>query len=397
MGFLKINLTNIVSPNDFIVSYKKGESVGNLNTGFTRYPDNSTIYTGLTSTIIVSGITLNYGDQYWFKIEEYNTGRTDNPFVIENIHIHNEEYFTYYCPEPVPTPTPTPTSGPVPTPTATPTLTPTLTSTPTLTATNGTIPDPTPTPTVTSTPTGIKTISLAWNYTDGTSSPNYYNAFKTSYWNLGLSSPLEGYESITVTINYTFNNQAINVITEGGILSLSEGVTSGNIIGLGNVGQDSLLSTFPSTKSGVLTQTLTASNQLMRLGLNTSIIGDYNTNGTTITSIIMTVNSYLVNVIYDNINPSVSVTLTPTPTPTPTSCGEIPISPNLQYSNISSVDVCSVGIFTPYYGNTSDLSTTTILYSGSCVIANPGWYLDGITGNWRQWTGLAFIDSGTCV
>lgn len=321
MGFLKINLSNIDSPNDFIVSYKSGESVGNLNTGFVRYPNDERVFSGGTTEIIVSGITLNYGEQYWFKIEEYNTGRTDNPFIIENINMNYEEYFTYYCPPPIPTPTPTrtptptPTTGPAPTQTSTPTLTPTLTSTPTLTPTQGTTPEPTstptptPTPTPTLTPTATKLVNLFWEYTDGTNGGDKDSPYINSYWNLFLSEPLEGFESITLNIQYKLNNQAVDASQQRSIFSLSEGVLSGNIIGSGNIGQDSLITTFPNDKTGNLTHTLTASNQYLRLGLSASIDGDMDTMGTIVANITdCNVSSYLVNTTYDGINPSVSVT-----------------------------------------------------------------------------------------
>ena len=182
-----------------------------------------------------------------------------------------------------------------------------------MTPTQGTTPEPTqtptPTPTVTPTltPTETKTVMLTWVYTDGSSGGSSDSPYKNGYWNLELSTSLEGYESITLTIGHNLNNQAIDAAQQRSIFSLSEGVTSGNILGSGNVGQDALITTFPNTKSGTLTHTLTASNQLLRLGLSSSVDGDNSTTGTVSSSINMTVTSYLINVVYDGINPSVNV------------------------------------------------------------------------------------------
>ena len=313
MGFLKINLTNLVSPNDFIVSYKSGESIGNLNTGFTRYPNDERVFDGGTTEIIVSGITLIYGEQYWFKIEEYNTGRTDNPFIIENINTHNEEYFTYFCPAPIPTPTPTLTSTPASTPTPTPTLTPTLTSTPTLTATDGTLPTPTATPTLTptltSTPTAtpIEPVTLSWVNTDNSTSGTSQSPDKTSYWNLSLSRPLIYPEQITLTIDYGLSNLSFDTAQQRTFFALSENVTSGNIIGSGNVDNNSFITTFPGTKSDSVQYTLNSTNGDLRLGLSAAILGDNDTYGTTSSFISMSIVPYLVDAIYDDNNPLVEV------------------------------------------------------------------------------------------
>ena len=188
MGQLKIILSGITSPNDFTLWYKTGSKVGNLYTGFRQY---NGVYSGGTTTIEITELD-NYGEQYWFKIEEYNTGRTNNPFIIENITPHQFEYFDYYCPDPIVTPTPTvtltstpnptqtstpaltPTSTPNPTQTSTPGITPTQTPTVTLTSTPGITPTQTPTITLTQTPTTTptttpeKNITLNWVYTDGT-------------------------------------------------------------------------------------------------------------------------------------------------------------------------------------------------------------------------------------
>lgn len=161
MAELNIKIVNIYSPKDFTLSYKKGNVFGS----YTSYPnpdDVNGVFTGGISGITITGITFDYFDQYWFKIQEYNTGRTDNPYIIENINTHSLEYFTSNCP-PEPTPTATPISTPVVTPTQTatpggspvptPPVTESPTPQPTLTATPGASPNPTPLETVTPTPT----------------------------------------------------------------------------------------------------------------------------------------------------------------------------------------------------------------------------------------------------
>lgn len=161
MATLKIYIKSIVSPNNFSLSYKKGNNVGNLNSGFTPYGilPTGTTYSGGTTEIIVSGLSLIYGEQYWIKIDDL----VNRSFIVENIIIHEEDYFNSIC-VPVVTATPTVTNTPGASPTTTPTITsspivgtPNPTSTPTLTPTEtpspGTTPTMTVTPTVTETPT----------------------------------------------------------------------------------------------------------------------------------------------------------------------------------------------------------------------------------------------------
>lgn len=88
---LKINIDNIRSQNDFIVSYKSGNSVGNVNTDFIPY---GATYPGGTTEIVMSGLDLKYGEQYWIKIEDLVNGS----FIIENIYIHENNYFISICP-----------------------------------------------------------------------------------------------------------------------------------------------------------------------------------------------------------------------------------------------------------------------------------------------------------
>lgn len=91
MGAIKINIRNISSPNDFIVSYKSGNSVGNVNDNFIPY---GTTYTGGTTELSITGLDLKYGEQYWIKIEDLVNGS----FIIENIYIHENNYFKTICP-----------------------------------------------------------------------------------------------------------------------------------------------------------------------------------------------------------------------------------------------------------------------------------------------------------
>ena len=154
---LVIRLHDIVSPNQFKVYYKQATSPYPMNSGYSLY---GTFAAGLT-TVNISGITINFNSNYWFKIEDQVTGR----YIIENIETNDPIAYMDCCPQPIglgavcyhscypptinslycgdvlPTPTPTPTSTPTPTPTGDPTLTPTPTPTATPTAT------PTPTPT----------------------------------------------------------------------------------------------------------------------------------------------------------------------------------------------------------------------------------------------------------
>lgn len=96
MASLKIYIKNISSPNNFVLSYKKGNNVGNVNSGFTPYGvlPTGTTYPEGTTEIIVSGLTLEYGEQYWIKIEDLVNGS----FIVENIYIHDNNYFTSICP-----------------------------------------------------------------------------------------------------------------------------------------------------------------------------------------------------------------------------------------------------------------------------------------------------------
>ena len=138
---LNIRLYGINSENDFIVSYKSGDTLNSETTGFTIYDTYEASTTGLT----ISGVTLFSNTKYWIKIQDVLSNR----YIIENIYTHDDCYYDCYDT----TPTPTPTETPTPTPTLTPTSTSLITSTPTPT------PTPTTTSLVTSTPTPTPTIT----------------------------------------------------------------------------------------------------------------------------------------------------------------------------------------------------------------------------------------------
>jgi hypothetical protein len=145
-----IRLYGIVSPHNFRVSIKKGETAYPLTTGYVTY---NGIYSGGTSQIEITGRTFNFNTQYWVKLTDVVTGR----YIIENVYIHDKiAYSECNCTAPVilslkcytddldcelslsaiyvsgppVTPSNTPTSTPPPTPT--PGITPTPSHTPTI-------------------------------------------------------------------------------------------------------------------------------------------------------------------------------------------------------------------------------------------------------------------------
>ena len=108
MGVLKIKITNILSPNPFIIEYKKGGSAYPLNSGYTEY---NTVYTG-TTEIEITGSTISYGDEYWVKLIDVITGQ----YIIKNIYLNDEVAYDICLNPPSPSPTPTSSVTPVPTP-----------------------------------------------------------------------------------------------------------------------------------------------------------------------------------------------------------------------------------------------------------------------------------------
>jgi hypothetical protein len=180
----KIKLNNITVPsgNQFKVFYKlDSRTPGSVaSQGDNAWGTLYGTYTGGTTTNIEIDflpITSNpYGKQHWFKILDTITGS----YIIENIYIHEYEYYTQCVPTPTPTSTPTstPTNTPTntPTSTSTPTITPTGTSTSTPTSTVDLTPTITGTPTITSTPiiTGTPTITSTPTPTEVTITVKYH-------------------------------------------------------------------------------------------------------------------------------------------------------------------------------------------------------------------------------
>lgn len=129
---LEIRLVNIETTNSFTVFYKTGSTLGDINTGFSSYGG---VYPASTTQVVVSGVTLYFETQYWFKIVDQVT----NNYTIQNIKTHTSSYYVG------PTPTPTSSATSTPLPTSTPVSTSSPTSTPSPTSTS--VPTPTPTPT----------------------------------------------------------------------------------------------------------------------------------------------------------------------------------------------------------------------------------------------------------
>lgn len=126
---LVIRLHDIVSPNQFKVYYKQATSPYPMNSGYVMYGT----FSANTTTVNISGITINFNSNYWFKIEDQTTGR----YVIENIETNDAIAYSNCCPKPInlnaicyhtcypptgvsasctgiaPTVTPTPTATPV--------------------------------------------------------------------------------------------------------------------------------------------------------------------------------------------------------------------------------------------------------------------------------------------
>ena len=162
---IKLNNINVPSGNQFKVFYRlDSRTPGSVaSQGEVTWGTLYGTYTGGTTTNIeinfLSIISNPYGKQHWFKILDTVTGS----YIIENIYVHEYEYYSVCVPTPTPTntptstptgtPTTTPTSTPTSTPTTTPTITPTLTGTPTITSTPTSTIGETPTPTITGTPT----------------------------------------------------------------------------------------------------------------------------------------------------------------------------------------------------------------------------------------------------
>jgi len=188
-----VQIRNIQSTNNFKLFYREGRTPGSSSeqssltwgTQYTGGTSVSGIFSAGTTTISIDlmdeiinlvdiSYTNPYGRQYWFKIFDIVT----ESFIIENIYIHQHDFYDHCEPTPTPTPTATPTPTPTQTatPTPTPTITPTATPTPTLDCNFVIDVDyvsstPTPTPTLTPTPTPTPTSTDATPTPTPTSTP----------------------------------------------------------------------------------------------------------------------------------------------------------------------------------------------------------------------------------
>lgn len=138
----------------------------------------------------------------------------------------------------------------------------------------------------TTTTTTTRMITLSWEYTDCYFDKSIDSPTKTGHWNLILDPALVAGESIALTINYELDNQSTDAAQQISSYALSEGITTGNIIGAGNVDRDSLftaLGTF--NKTGSTNYNLTVTDNQLRLGLSASVDGDELTAGSVGTSI----------------------------------------------------------------------------------------------------------------
>ncbi len=212
---LVIKIKNIVSPNSFKLFYQEGRTPGSSSEQLSLDWGNQigTTYSGGTTEILFD-ITdpQPYGKQYWFKILDTVT----NSFIIENIYIHEKEFYDFICPTPTPTITPTitPTFNAICTFTGgsaivglTPTPTPTMTPTPNCQFSGGsaeqTTTTPTPTPTFSVTPTKSVTPTLTITPTVSDSCIVIDYAYNM---NSGLSDGCGGFSRTDMTIRATLYN-----------------------------------------------------------------------------------------------------------------------------------------------------------------------------------------------
>jgi hypothetical protein len=212
---LVIKIKNIVSPNNFKLFYKEGRTPGSSSEQLSPSwgVQFGGTYSGGTSEILVDiNNQQPYGKQYWFKILDIVT----NSFIIENIYIHEKEFYDFICATPTPTPTITltPTFNAICTFTGgsaivglTPTPTPTMTPTPNCQFSGGsaeqTTTTPTPTPTLSISPT--LSITPTFTITPTVSDKciiidYYYNS------NSGLADGCGGFQRTDTTIRATLYN-----------------------------------------------------------------------------------------------------------------------------------------------------------------------------------------------
>ena len=120
MGYLRVNITNIVSPNPFKVSFKSvvGDDSAyggfTVTTGYTYY-HNGTDYSSYntcptypagTTSVEISSNGLDFNSNCWVKIEDTVTKTllsdgTEIPrYIIENIYLHDPIAYQSCCPQP---------------------------------------------------------------------------------------------------------------------------------------------------------------------------------------------------------------------------------------------------------------------------------------------------------
>jgi hypothetical protein len=219
MGLI-VEIKDIQIENDFEIWYSTGRTPGlvseyseeNWGTQFTGGTSVNGVFSGETTTVTIDMEEISenpYDTQFWFKLLDKET----NNFIIENIYIHNETFYSLLCPPPTPTPTLTNTPTISLTSTSTPTLTSTptntLTSTPTNTPTQET-PTPTPTPTPTQTESVVAEFFLYLK--DDATSPNT-NITLIYQINGGSEINVPGYTATQFPSNCTFVYEITGITT----------------------------------------------------------------------------------------------------------------------------------------------------------------------------------------
>jgi len=170
--------------------------------------------------------------------------------------------------------TTTTTTTVAPTTTTTTTVAPTTTTTTVVPTTTTTT---TVAPTTTTTSTTLPTVTLTWNLTDFTQDTDGSDgeAFREYFYNLEYSSPLTGGQEIELTFEWSLQTDGQAGVIKDASVSMSSGITSGGIIGIGNVINDAEVNSTatPSTKTGTTTYTVTSSDNLLRLGIYVAVNG----------------------------------------------------------------------------------------------------------------------------
>jgi hypothetical protein len=209
---LNVRIYNISSPNPFTLSYKSGDTPGDVSSGFTNYGgtyQSSLVRDYYNNPIIVTGLTFD--THYWIKIVDTVT----NNYIIEDIYTNVKEFYKCFVITPTPTPSPSPSSTPTDTPTSTPTPTPTSTTVPP--TPSSTVPPPTPTPTPTPSSTVPPTATPTSTPTPTPTGEVSGYPFTLQY----TSSSTNGIDACSVSGNeFTFYS-ADSVLTNGSVLYTS--------------------------------------------------------------------------------------------------------------------------------------------------------------------------------